>query len=266
MSKPTLLNATLIRFNLWEKVKVWRVGIPIFLFMGLPCYMMLITVIDSTEPEVAAKNVWHIFDTASIYFLLAYLFISDGLLTSRPNGEPETLNLLFTRPVTRTSYVLSKFFCGFVGSSSVLLVSVALTLGIATALGIAENPIDSHFILSICLNSLIFSAFYVFLHSMPSLLGLFSYLFFSGCQTIGDIMSIGYSASAPTFFKYVKGAILFFNYWFGDVFPACVDFSLLASSYYACTELIVVYLSNLSLFLFLAIFMLSIREFSYGAD
>lgn len=266
MSKPSLLNKTLIRFNLWEKVRAWRVGIPIMLFMGLPCYMMLISVIDSTEPETAAKNVWNIFNNASIYFLLAYLFISDGLLTGRPTGEPETLNLLFTRPVTRTCYVLSKFFCGFLGSTIVLFISVSLTLGVATSLGIVENPIDSHFILSIIFNCLIFSAFYVFLHSMPSLLGLVCYLFFSGCQTVGEIMSIGYSSSAPTFFKYVKDAILFFNYWFGDVFPSCVDFSLIASSYYACTELIVVYLSNLSLFLFLAILILSLREFSYGSD
>jgi len=264
--KPTLLNAALIRFNLWEKVRAWRVGIPVMLFMGLPCYMMLITVIDSTEPELAAKNVWNIFQSANIYFLLAYLFISDGLLSGRPTGEPDTLNLLFTRPITRTCYVLSKFFCGFFGSLSILLISIALTLGIGTMLGITENPIDAHFIISIVLNCLIFSAFYVFLHAMPSLLGLIAFLFFSGCQTIGEIMSISYSSSAPTFFKYVKGAILFFNYWFGDVFPSCVDFSLIASSYYACSELIVVYLSNLSLFLFLAILMLSIREFSYGAD
>ncbi|MCW5821755.1 MAG: hypothetical protein KIT34_03070 [Cyanobacteria bacterium TGS_CYA1] len=266
MNKPSLLSPTLIRFNLWEKIRAWRVGIPIFLFMGLPCYMMLISVIDSTEPELAAKNVWHIYDNASIYFLLAYLFISDGLLTGRPTGEPETLNLLFTRPITRTCYVLSKFFCGFIGSSVVLLISAAMTLGIATTLGITENPIDSHFILSIFLNSLIFSSFYVCLHAMPSMLGLIAYLFFSGCQTVGDIMSIGYSQNAPTFFKHVKDAILFFNYWFGDVFPSTVDFSLIASSFYACTELVVVYLSNLSLFLFFAIFMLSIREFSYGAD
>lgn len=266
MMKPALLNKTLIRFNLWEKVRAWRVGIPVLLFVGLPSYMMLISVIDSTEPEAAARNVWHIFDNATIYFLLAYLFISDGLLTGRLTGEPETLNLLFTRPVTRTCYVFSKFFCGFVGSFSVLLISIALTLGIATMIGITENPVDLQFVLSIAFNCLIFAAFYVFLHTMPSLLGLILYLFFSGCQTIGDIMSIGYSASAPTFFKYVKDAILFFNYWFGDVFPSTVDFSLIATSFYACTELIVVYLSNLSLFLFLAIFTLSLREFSYGAD
>ena len=224
MIKPTLLNRTLIRFNIIEKVSAWRVGIPIMLFMGLPCYMMLISVIDSTEPEAAAKNVWNIFNNASIYFFLAYLFISDGLLTGRPTGEPETLNLLFTRPITRTCYVLSKFFCGFVGSTTVLSISVALTFGVATALGIVENPIDSPFILSIIFNCLSFSAFYVFLHSMPSLLGLVSYLFFSGCQTVGEIMSIGYSSSAPTFFKYVKDAILCFNYWFGYVFPSCFDF------------------------------------------
>ncbi len=264
--RPSLLSQAILRFNLWEKILAWRGGIPVLLFLGLPCYMMLITVIDSTEPEMAAKAVWNYFSTPTIYLLLAYLFISDGLLTGKPTGEPETLNLLFTRPITRTAYVLSKFLAGVIGSMVVMFISALLTLGAATILGITENPIDSYFAISIVLNSLIFSAFYVFLHCMPALLGLVAYLFLSGCQTVGDILSIGYTASAPMFFKYVKQGILFFNYWFGDVYPSCVDFSLIATSYYACTELIVVFLSNLSIFLFLAILMLSIREFSYGSD
>lgn len=264
--KPTLLNVAILRFNLWEKIFAWRVGIPLLLFLGLPCYMMLITVIDSTEPEMVAKNVWNYFSTPTIYLMLSYLFISDGLLTGKPTGEPETLNLLFTRPITRTAYVLSKFICGVVGSVVIMLGSALLTLGAATILGINENPIDTYFVASIVLNSLLFSAFYVFLHCFPALLGLVVYLFFSGCQTIGDILSIGYNSATPTFFKYVKQAILFFNYWLGDVYPSCVDFSLIATSYYACTELIVVYLSNLAAFLYLAILLLSIREFSYGSD
>lgn len=264
--KPTLLNAAVLRFNLWEKILTWRVGIPLLLFLGMPCYVMLISVIDSTEPEMAARNVWNYFSNPALYLMLSYLFISDGLLTGRLAGEPETLNLLFTRPITRTAYVLTKFICGFLGSMTIMFVSALFTLAAATALGISENPMDSYFVISIVLNSLVFSAFYVFLHSLPALLGLVLYLFLSGCQTVGDILSFGYSSSAPTFFKYVKQAILFMNYWFGDMYPNCVDFSLIATSYYACTELIVVYLSNLALFLFLAIFVLTIREFSYGSD
>lgn len=205
------------------------------------------------------------FQIPSILLLGSYLFVSDGLVSLKVIAESEPLSLLFTRPVTRFCYAISRFTGALAGMS--ILFCLSMTFGLLTAFlyGFKIEHVSFLDYLTIVANSAGFAAFFTFLHCARPLISIIWVVTLLGCRGLAGEYS-SYGVMDNKILETAKQIAIFLGNSFGDLLPSSLDLAKLLNATYVDTYTIVIYLTNIVIFLFFAGFSLSKREFSYGTE
>lgn len=269
--RKTLFNPTIFAYTLYVKFADWRNCVPLFLVMLLPTFSLCMTMLFPHPPlseemqRFAIKTIKSFFYDGRMCMLAAYLFISDGLAGRKLIAEAEPLALLFTRPLTRFCYVLSKFCGATVGVTIVF--SLGMTLGILAALcyGIKPDPVSPLDWLTILCNAALYSALITMLHSARPAVAMLIFFMMLGTSGMGGMFT-SFAKSGNDFLELLKTICMFIGEWFGDFAPQSIDLAALFSAQFLDKYELTIFASNIVVYLLLAGITLSLREFSYGAD
>lgn len=200
--------------------------------------------------------------------IIGYMLVSDHVANSKNLNDGEYLSLMFTRPVSRSSYVVSKWLAGSLGVT--ICVCIAYTSFIITSwmgghVCIAQ-PLDFANIVLNCLSAV---ALVVLVSSVPMRLGVFllvAIFYISGLGPLFSSFSLkatGLGQSGLATIAYTIGAILNFMQ---SLLHQAIDLTDLLDSVSFSWSTLINYLSNLTLYLVLSIVILSRREFYYASE
>jgi len=259
------LNKAIFDFTLQEKFSNWKLQIPLLGFVIMPAYMLYLAVQSTPERVDAAATIWQYFESPAVYLFYSFIFVSDGFVSSRPTGDATSMTLLFTRPITRFDYVMTKFFAASLGVVALLLPAALLAFVVNSWLALPP-VLDVSLVASIILNSMLSVAFVVFLHCLPGVLGIFTFLFLAGCSGAGDMFMGSTSSDIPELLKYFAQIMRGINFWIGDFFCPFLNVGELTSGVSLNYTAIIVYLSNITSYLFLGTYVLVHREFFYASE
>ncbi len=259
------MNRAIFDFTLQDKFSNWKLQLPLLGFVIMPAYMLYLAVQSTPERIAAGTTIWHYFENPAVYLFYSYIFVSDGFVSSRPTGDSTAMTLLFTRPITRFDYVMTKFVAASLGVTALLLPAALLAHGVSFLIGLPP-VFDVSLAASIILNSMLASAFVVFLHCLPGVLGVFTFLMLAGCSSAGDMFLASASSDIPEILKYFAQIMRNINFWIGDFFFPFLNVGQLSSGVSFDYTAIVVYLSNITSYLFLGTYVLAHREFFYASE
>ncbi len=201
------------------------------------------------------------------------IIIMPKVANSQQRKDGEYLSLLFTRPVSRTSYVLTKWLSASVFVFTIVMLEALMASAIAWLAAtvipgsIAFRPmIDAYAIIDAILNSMSFSALFVLLAACPARIRLWLWLglitFLS--VTMGTL-GVKLLLSGVSLFEASQMMAAAMRF-------ACSLFTVSADSYHIINSAespltsILIYTSNVVLYLTLASVILCQREFFYAND
>lgn len=267
----TLFNPAVFAYTLYVKFADPRYWVIPLLLMTAPSFGLVLTMSFPHPPlteelqKLIAGGIHHYFLQSVVYLLFAYMFISDGPAGGKLVAEADSLSLLFTRPVTRFCYVLTRYLAAVVGTSILMLGALLLVYLVGFCYGITAIDISLLTVATIVLNAASWSSLVIFLHSAPPLIAIVTVFILMGCAGVGNIYS-HVEQSTNAFLELLKTICLFINEWFGDFMPTSID--LLAMSTASAFDIyeLAIFFSNIAFFILIAAFALSCREFSYGSE
>jgi len=267
----TLINPAVFCYTLFVKFQNWQNCIPLVLFMLLPSFC-IITIMTFSHAQLTDSNCKEVVDIIKGYFgntlicmLTSYFFVSDGFAGRKFISESDTMALLFTRPITRFCYVLSKFCGGLLGTTVIFLLGFSMALLVCAAYGIKLDSVHALDFVNLACNAATFNALMVFLHCAHPLVGGVTYFILMGAGNMGGMFT-SFDRSTDVLAEIVKAICLFISEWFGDFVAQPVNITALVTANFLDTYELAVFFSNVVFYLLLAGFALSIREFSYGAE
>ncbi len=201
-----------------------------------------------------------------ISLILAYYLVKDGVANQKGSAQGEYLALLFTRPLSRTDYLISKWLAGAIGVMLVRLVEIVVYHLAQKGLGHTAGDLGSLPILAnVVLNSFSFTALVVLVASVPMRLGVWLLLLlnyaalFGGSLADFSLRDAGGTNAFFAAFAWLMQSIKTF------LFPSINVFDLLNTVQFSWQP-IVSYFLNISLCLLLASAILNRREFFYAND
>lgn len=267
----TFFNQAVFVNALCTKFENWRYWLFPLLILILPAFGMAVALsmphaaLTAESQKEYAEFIQEYFLNGMVFSFIAYLFISDGPSSGKMIAESDTLSLLFTRPITRFCYVVSRYSAAVVGVSIVMCLSLLLTKVGGLIFGLTAIDISPLMFLTIISNAFSWAALVIFLHCAAPLMAGIVYFILYGCANLGAIYSRA-EHSSNLFLEILKTVCLFINEWFGDLLPTSVNLVAMASTSAFDLYEFSVFISNIGFFLLLAVFALSVREFNYGAD
>lgn len=203
--------------------------------------------------------------------LVAYTVISPQVANSQRRKDGEYLSLIFSRPISRWSYVITKWLTGSAFVLAVIAIQTALAYGISCIVSKffgthPSNVLDGYAITDAIFNAFGFTALVVFISSMPQRIAVavmltYVYIVFILTVSVGTASYLE-SLSLEQVSKVVTaiGQLLFSIFIVGfDSYHV-----LNASSLPIASALI--YFSNVVLYLTLATLIMTYREFFYAND
>lgn len=257
------MNRAVFTFTLVARLSnpLWMLKL-LFFILSIPIFCSL----GSGEQEVASMLVIPLLTGATMPMLIAFMFVKDSVLNGRSLSDGEYMALLFSRPITRASYVMTKWLAG---SLAVIVIWSTILCVFAIAEMVQGRPstvLNSPYVwLNLVFNSLSLTALIVCVSSIPSGFGIVIYIvlvygsFF--CTAVSDVTL----RSNHSMVLAAQLLLSVFQFIRSTVLPAidCSDiFETLSFSWLP----IVTYCSNVAIFLLLSIWILSRREFSYASE
>lgn len=200
--------------------------------------------------------------------VLGFLLVSDNVANSKNLSDGEYLSLLFTRPISRAGYVLSKWIAGTVGVAICVFIAYGnFTLGtLISGHLIMPDWIDAANIILNCLSAV---ALVVLVSAVPMRLGmilLVAVFYISGLGPVVTTFSLKATTTGQTSvatMTYALGAVLSF---LQSLLHQTIDLNEVLNSVTFSWEPVITYASNLSLYLLIATLVMSKREFYYASE
>lgn len=267
----TLFSPAVFAYTLYVKFSDWRRWLPLILLCFLPSFVLVAQMnymkIELTQDMQRAifSGIKDFFSSTILLLVAAYIFVSDGLVSSRFIGDSDSLSLMFTRPMTRFCYVFSRF-CGALSGIG-LLFSLGFTLSLVTMhfYSIDISQLSWLDYLSLWVSAASFAAFLTFLHSARPIVAIISFIFILGCKGMaGEYSTFGMSDNK--YLEMFKQICIFLGNSFGDLLPESIDLQKTFCESYIDWYAVVIFATNIIIFLLLASVALSNRELSYGSD
>ena len=267
----TFLNPAVFAYTLYVKFADPRYWIVPILLIAIPSFSIVIPfsfphpALTLDGQKLIAQGVYHYCLNSFVHLLLAYIFISDGPAGGKIIAESDSLSLLFTRPITRYCYVLSRYFASVVGTGVSLICALLIAYLVGLCYGITTIDISLLTMASIILTAASWCSLLIFMHSALPLIAISTVFILMGCGGVGNIYSQA-QQSKNVFLELLKSICLFIDEWFGDFMPSSIDLVALTGASAFDTYEVAIFVSNIAFFLLIAVFALSCREFSYGSD
>lgn len=253
MNKAILKYSLLLKLSQFGAFEITLLSLAFISFIGSSIYM-------KTEIKSLVDSLTH----PAILLITGWKFAQDSAFNQNSLNDGEYFSLLFTRPITRFSYVLTKAFVTAMGSLS-MTVSFLLLLLLAQVLT-GNHPlifVDGWQLSSLLANAWSFGCLLMFLRVLPPKLGTLLFLFcFYGA--VGTVFSIGFKTES-TMGVAMRGwetASIVFH----QLFYPCIDFQTVFERSPFSFVPIVTYVSNFLLYLLGATIVINKREFTYAQD
>ncbi|MBX9690725.1 MAG: hypothetical protein K2X27_28680 [Candidatus Obscuribacterales bacterium] len=205
----------------------------------------------------------------TIAMAISYSFIQDNIANTRQMNDGEYLSLLFSRPLSRAEYIVSKWLAGALGVFCIMLINI-LVFNIAQLIQSRSTLLGLDFwsISSLALNALSYAALMVLIRSFPMRLGMTIFVILLYASLFGPALNFsinGYESSLPLAYYFFQTIVFISNVLQQFVYPGIDLYEVFNSTRFSILPL-VAYASNMLLYLFFATVLLNRREFSYGED
>ena len=200
--------------------------------------------------------------------IIGYTLVKDEIGNTRSLNNGEYMSLLFTRPLTRTEYVLSKWvICSAFVAMLVLLEFSSFHIA-ELIQGRTETSLFTTFgITNVVLNSFGATAVIVLLNSFPPKIGVIVFMVvIYGSMIGGNLAEMGLARAQSSFatilFTVITQVCAFIRSCASPSIDTYAVFTALNFSW----SPILSYLSNISMFLLIAVLILNKREFFYASE
>lgn len=199
--------------------------------------------------------------------LVSYAIISPQVANSQRRKDGEYLSLIFSRPVSRCSYVMTKWLSGSVLTFAIMSLATSIAFGFAALLG--RHPadvLDGYAVVDALLNCFSYTALIVFVSSLPHLWGVYAMVFvfygtFILSVTIGSLQflnSFAFNEGSQVLIALGRSII-------STMTVGMDTYHVINTSPFPVADF-AIYASNIVLYLTLAVFVMSKREFFYAND
>jgi len=264
------VNKAIFEFTMDRlKLKSWKdVAALIFLFGMLP-FILVVSVTVSKgfqSPEESAKMLYMVFEHPLCQMFLVFAMVSEAPASMRAVGDSEPMCLIFSRPITRLNYVMTKWLSGCLGALIVILPAALVFQITATILGADIALLTGYSVASIVCNTLLHGALIVMLHCLPAITGLIALGLAHFVVNFGEMMARAPLNQSPWWLRPIASLSVFSSDWLYDFVHLEVNVYSIFNSVHFSLLPIVTYASNLVLFLWLGAWILSKREFFYGTE
>jgi hypothetical protein len=252
MNRAVFIFTFLLKLSTVSKLDI---AIVVLTFIGL-----LGAAYSGKEPTAIIEG----FTSPPFLLFFGYSFSQDVALNSNSLRDGEYFALLFTRPLTRSSYVLTKALvvtCGTLAISSLFLGMVGLSELVMHAKNIVL--IDGWRFVSLVANCFGFGCVVVLLRTLPAKIGFRClFIFLSICMLNSSTdFSVKMDQDASIVYAWEYFATFLQNF----LYPV-IDFDALVHSTRFTWQPIIDYASNCLIYLMIAIYILNKREFSYAEN
>ncbi|PWT96887.1 MAG: hypothetical protein C5B53_08805 [Candidatus Melainabacteria bacterium] len=198
---------------------------------------------------------------------VALYVISPQFANTQQRKDGEYLSLIFSRPLPRWSYVLSKWLSGVIFILAIVIIQAVLAFALAGVAGRQPRDVlDCYSVADAILNAISYTALIVLISSLPSPWGywIFAWIWAAcvlitmGVGTMSFITSLSVSELSNSV---VTAAQFLFSF-----FSVGIDsYHVFKSSRLPLID-IVIYVSNVVCYLTLSMFAMNRREFFYAND
>ena len=203
-----------------------------------------------------------------IPMIIGYTLVKDEIGNTRSLNNGEYMSLLFTRPLTRTEYVLSKWvICSIFVALLVLLEFGSFHLA-ELFQGRNETTLFTTFgVSNVVLNSFGATAVIVLLNSFPPKIGMIVFMVvIYGSMIGGNLAEMGLAKAQTSFAVVLFTAITQICAFVRSCASPSIDtYAVFTAMNFSWTP-ILSYLSNITMFLLIAILILNRREFFYASE
>lgn len=259
MSPAVFLFTLLVKFSSLSSV----LGL-FFLAVVVPVILSSMALDGRTADALIA-----IVSGPTLAMAISYTFIQDNIANTRQLNDGEYLSLLFSRPLARSQYIVSKWLAGSTGVFLIMLLNLACFNAAQMAQGRSSLiQIDIWSMANLCLNALSYSALMVVIRTFPMRLGITVFIILVYTSLIGPALNFSmssYDSTLPFLMFLFQGLSGFSNFLHEFVFPSVDLYEIFNSTRFSLLP-IVTYISNVLLYLLFATMLLNRREFSYGED
>lgn len=231
----------------------------------MPCFIGMTPRTGRTD--VAELFVSTLFNSI-MPLLIGYIIVADNVANSKNMNDGEYLSLLFTRPITRSSYVLTKWIAGTIGVALCVFIAYAFFLigCIFSGRAVAFDPIECANIILNCLSAV---ALVVLVSTVPLRLGVFLLIvifYVSGLGPLFTTVSMKATSNGQMGVATVTSAIGSILLFMQSLTHQSIDLNELLNSVSFSWKTVIEYLSNLTVYLSLAILVMNKREFYYASE
>lgn len=252
------MNPTILFYTF--AVKLSRIPMLLSLFF----YTVILPVLFSTGSHAGRPDgvIYELLTSPGWAIVIGYIFIDDSTVTARNANDGEFLALLFTRPVSRSEYIISKWMAGGIAIAAIVIVQL-LVFDLAMLCRGLEPPLlqTPYEWANIILNGFSISALLISIRSLPYRWGVICFVIlvsFAWCGTaFGSIGSVDRNSEFITVASVYRNLSTVF-------FPTIDTFDVWHS--YAPWLPTITFASNVATYLCLSCVIMSIREFFYSNE
>ncbi|MBX9669215.1 MAG: hypothetical protein K2X93_16440 [Candidatus Obscuribacterales bacterium] len=205
-----------------------------------------------------------------VAIVVSYTVISPQVANSQRRKDGEYLSLIFSRPISRWSYVVTKWLTGSVFVLAIMALQTTLSLAAAYILSVMwrghpQNIVDGYAITDAILNAFGVTALVVFIASMPQRIAVFVFILYAYAVLFLTLL-VGTASFVSLSLDHVSKTVTAFGQMLYSIFIVGMDsYHVINASDFPVASA-VIYLSNIALYLTLATLIMSYREFFYAND
>ncbi len=261
------MNRAIFLYTLYVRMRSLPVlGTVAFFCVVTPLILTCATLFGSADIEESMLSM--AIGAPSIAFVLAFVILRDSFADTRSMNEGEYLTLLFTRPVSRSDYVFSKWLATACAVAGGLLLQLCIF-----HVGQWLQHIDDSYIwnqssvINVFLNALSSSALISAINAFPRKFAVYLFILTSYSSVLARITNSSRRSDAAFLGDHIQSANQFdMANIVSMVLNTRIDaFDLLNINVFPWGE-VIAYFSNMSLYLLLAVVLLTRREFFYGSE
>lgn len=261
------MNRAIFLYTLYVRLRSLPVlGTLAFFCLLMPIILSAATILGSAE--LTATSLTMVLGSTPVAFVLAFTILRDSFADTRHMNDGEYLTLLFTRPVSRAEYVFSKWL------ATAFAVAIALMIQLTVFhIGQTIQHADDSYIwnpsafVNVILNALSSSALISAINALPRKFAIYAFLLTSYSSVLGRASNSSWRDEAAFIgdHKALTDQL--------DV-PAIIStlintridaYDLLHANVFPWGE-VVGYCSNVTIYLLIAVYLLTRREFFYGSE
>ncbi len=255
------MNRAVLRFTLLLKLS------QISKFEWALCTLLFLGFIAAAAAKSDFAPILEVFTNPATLLVTGYTFARDSALNQESRSDGEYFALLFSRPVTRPSYVLTKSVVTAVGILVTVGTILVLMLVAQLLMGCSEIIfLDAHKALSLVASAWSFGCLMVFLRALPSKISNIAFVIFIYACAGGALLSYGVKLNDDIPISNPATIIT----WeimcdtLQQFFYPAIDTEAIANATTFSFVPLVSYTSNCLLYLLGATVLLNRREFSYA--